>query len=605
MLLKAYIKSYLKFLLETFNMLHFQVSLLRTYKQNFRILTTIILIATLGCLMVGCGPKYQLTPLAPADPPVTGEKGMVVAAHPLAAEAGVKVLQEGGNAVDAALAALFMLNVVEPHASGLGGGGFALVRIADEDTKVIIYREKAPKSIEPAFYYDPADTTHERMKHGGSAVCVPGAAAGWAEMLDKWATLPVERLAHDAIQAAENGFPVDPTLSMQIKSHYEMLVGDSLLSSIFLNEGLPFEVGDTIRQPDLARTLKRLVEKGLRSFYRGPLAEAIVEASKSNGGFMTTQDLEFYRVETVEPVTVSFEGALSGYEAITVPPPSRGGIGLLEALNLFDITGVFTQPAHSVEAIHLMSQCLQQAYADARSTVGDPKFTQKNWLELSTVEFAIEAVTGISLDTKAGPRQPTRSPDTNEPGNTTHLVVVDQHGNAVSLTQTINHFFGAGVIAPGTGLLLNNQMEDFSLPAPDSLNLPPSPNLLEGGKRPRSNMAPFMMLKNDKPILVVGTPGGSRIIAAMAQIVTNVIVYDMDISAAIDYPRFFAIQEHLVLENRFDKKTLKKLKKKGYELHLAGPYHVYFGGAHGIVINSSGLLMGAADKRRGGAARGY
>ncbi len=556
--------------------------------------------------IVSCGPKFQLTPLTPADPPVVGENGMVVAAHPLAAETGVRILQEGGNAADAALAVLFMLNVVEPHASGIGGGGFALVKMAVCDSKVSNYREKAAKNLDLDFYYDPADSNRVRMKHGGSAVCVPGAAAGWAELYDNWATMPLERLAQDAINTAETGFSIGPTLSDQIKGHYEMIFNDSLMSDLFLNDGLPYEVGDTLRQPMLADLFRQLVDKGLRTFYRGPIAEAVVEAAQAADGFIELSDLEFFRPIVMDPLICELNGRLGEYTALTIPPPSRGGAAMVEALNLFSIAGVYEQPAHSAESIHLMSQCLQQAYADARARIGDPQFVKLDWREMTTMEFAGKASDGISLDAKAGPREACDPPDINEPGNTTHLVVVDKWGNAVSLTQTINHFFGAGVIVPRYGFLLNNQMDDFSMPSNDSLNQIPEPNLMEGGKRPRSNMAPLILLKNKEPFLVVGTPGGTRIIAAMAELVANTTVYGKNISEGIDYPRFFPVAEHIVLENRYNEGTLKRLKKYDYVLHLSGPYHVYFGGAHGIIVDpESKLIYGAADKRRGGAARGY
>jgi len=566
------------------------------YRLTSQIIVSIFLLAT----FIGCGQKFQLTPLQTPDPPVSGENGMVVAAHPLAAETGLQVLKDGGNAVDATLATLFMLNVVEPHASGLGGGGFAVVRMADGDAKVITYREKAPKEVDTDFYFDPIDTNHVRKNQGGTAIAVPGAAAGWAELYETWATKPLAELAAPAIKAAENGFPIDATLAKQIQNNFEKISGDSLLTAIFLSDELPLQEGDTLRQPDLAKTFRQLVDKNLRSFYRGFIAEAVVQASTSAGGFMALSDLEFYRAEKSDPVMTDFEGSLAGYTALTVPPPSSGGSALIEALNLFDLTDATDHPALSADAIHMMAQCLQQAYADAKATVEDPLAANHDWQELSTSAFARMAAEGISLDAKAGKRTAARGPSLNDHGNTSHLVVVDKAGNAVSLTQSINWFFGSGKIAPGTGILMNNQMADFSLP-PDSINI------LAGGMRPRSNMAPLILLKDGNPVLIVGTPGGVRIVAAMAQIVANVISYDMDISAAIDYPRFFANGEHLVLENRFSKDVLKKLKKKKYILHLAStPYHVYFGGAHGITIDQKiGMIYGAADKRRGGAARGY
>lgn len=565
-------------------------------RSTSKIIVSIFVLAT----FIGCGQKFQLTPLQQPDPPVSGENGMVVAAHPLAAEVGLQVLKEGGNAVDATLATLFMLNVVEPHASGLGGGGFAVVRMADGDAKVVTYREKAPKGVDTNFYFDPADSNHVRKNQGSTAIAVPGAAAGWAELYETWATMPLAVLAAPAIRAAEDGFPIDKTLADQIQNNFEKILADSLLTAVFLQDSLPIMEGDTLRQPDLAKTFRQLVERNLRSFYRGFIAEAVVEASISDSGFMALSDLEFYRAEKSDPVKTDFEGSLSGYTALTVPPPSSGGSALLEALNLFDLTDATDHEVLSADAIHLMAQCLQQAYADAKATVEDPLAATHDWQELSTSAFARMAVEGISLNAKPGPRTATRGPNLNDHGNTSHLVIVDTHGNAVSLTQSINWFFGAGTIAPGTGILMNNQMADFNLP-PDSINI------LAGGIRPRSNMAPLILLKDGKPVLVVGTPGGGRIVAAMAQIVANVVNFNMDISTAIDYPRFHASGEHLIMENRFSKDVLKKLKKHKYILHIASsPYHVYFGGAHGITIDQkSGMIYGAADKRRGGAACGY
>ncbi len=587
----------------------FKLDLQKCVALTAAILVGVVLVTS--CSLIGLSHKPKpleipALPLEAAPPPVEGQQGMVVSAHPLAAESGLQALQDGGNAVDAALAALFMLNVVEPHASGLGGGGFGLVRMNSGDCKAVIYREKTAAKIDPAFYYDPTDTSYLRMNHGGSAVCVPGAAAGWAELYDNWATLPLERLMRDAIDAAENGFVVDPTLASQIQGAFAEILADSSLAKTFLKGGLPYEAGDTLRQPELAQTFKTLLQRGLRSFYRGPIAEAVAQASQAGGGFITPEDLEFYRAETVDPIRAQLNGRLAAYEAVVVPPPSRGGAAMIEALNLCSLTGAFDEAPHSAGAVHLMSQCIQQASNDAAYAIGDPKFSKRNWQELSTLEFAMESSGGIALDAKPGVRWPTRAPRLDEHGNTTHLVAVDKWGNAVSLTQTINHFFGAGVMAPGTGIILNNQMGDFSVPPPDTAqNALISMNLIEPGKRPRSNMAPLILLKDGKPTLVIGTPGGTRIISAMVEIVANVEVYGMDISAAIDYPRFFPTGEHQVFENRCTKALMDSLMAIGYVLHPAGPYHNYFGGAHGIAVDTeTGKLYGAADKRRGGAARG-
>ncbi len=480
----------------------------------------------LGCASAliyatGCGPKYQLSPLMPASPPVESDSGMVVAAHPLAAQAGLAVLKEGGNAVDAALAALFVLEVVEPNASGLGGGGFALVRMADGQSMVVDFRERAPKDVDTAFYYNPKDSL-KHMRHGGTAVCVPGAASGWAELLDRWATKPLSRLTRDGIKYAEEGFPVSPGLSRVITDNVQEIAADSLLAKTFLRDSIPLVAGDTLRQPNLAKTFRYLTEHGLRSFYRGLIAESVVSAVRADSGYMTLNDLEFYRAEVAEPVRGSFKN----YEVLTIPPPSGGGATLIEALNLMQETGATAAGAGKPTTIHLMSQCFQQAYADAEALIGDPDFVRTDWKQMLTPDFAKKAAVGISATAKAGPRKAV-VPSLSDHGNTTHLVVVDFWGNSVTLTQSINYFFGAGVMAGSTGILLNNQMADFSAP-PDTLNL------LSGRHRPRSNMTPVIVLRQDIPFIVIGTPGGARITTTMAEILSNEIVGGMDISAAID-----------------------------------------------------------------------
>ncbi len=566
-------------------------SLKSTSRSSF----CLIFAGLFAIIVAGCSPKWQLASLEPAAPSFEADSGMVVAAHPLAAEAGVSVLRDGGNAIDAAIATLFVLNVVEPHASGLGGGGFALVRMADGDAKVVDYRDRAPRSIDTAFYYDPLDTL-KRMRHGGTSVCVPGAASGWAELFDGWATMPLGRLTRDAIKYAEEGFPVSPGLASMIASYTEGLFSqDSLLAGIFLRDGAPLIAGDTLRQANLAATFRGLTTRGLRSFYRGPVAESIVEAVRADSGTMSLEDLEFYRADVVEPI----RGKFQSYDLLTVPPPSMGGPALIEALNLVQLTDATKTGMGTPETIHLVAQCIQQAYADAEARVGDPHLVKTNWREMLTPEFAAKAMSGISLDAKPAPRTAV-APSVVNIGNTTHLVVADRSGNVISITQSINYFFGAGVMAGNTGILLNNQMADFGA-MPDTLNI------IRPKARPRSNMTPLIVLANDLPLLIVGTPGASRITSTVAQITLNVLVGRMDLNAAVDFPRFFPIGEHLVLETRFTKPTVEWLHKKGYQLHLnPGPYNQYFGGAHAIAISrNTGKMLGAADKRRGGAARGF
>jgi len=551
------------------------------------------LLPVIAISFAGCGPKFQLTPLEPAAPPVMADSGMVVAAHPLAAEAGLAVLKEGGNAVDAAIAALFALNVVEPHASGLGGGGFALVKMVDEEPVVINFRERAPRGVDTAFYYNPSDSL-SHLRHGATSVCVPGAAAGWGEMLSRWGTFPLERLSRDGIKYAEVGFPINPGLSRLIADNLAMISSDTNMAAVFLRDSLPPAPGDTLRQTNLAKTFKEITARGLNSFYRGPIAEAVVEAVRADSGYMNLNDLEFYRVEIDPPIKTEYRGVT----IYTIPPPSAGGATLIESLNLIAHNKATSAGMGKFESVHLMGQCINQAYADAEATIGDPEFVKRDWRRLLTPAFASSASSGISVAAKAAQRTPVVVPATTDHGNTTHLVVIDRWGNMVSLTQSINYFFGAGVMAGSTGILLNNQAADFSAP-PDSLNL------IAPRHRPRSNMAPVLAIKDGKPFIAVGTPGGGRIPSTVTEILVNIIDGGMNISGAIDYPRFFPAGEFIVMENRYPIETMKGLHKLGYKIPSVPPYHYYFGGAHGIMVSPDGKLSGSADKRRGGAARGY
>lgn len=603
-------------------------------------------------LTSGCTPRPKVEPLVEAHPPIKSQNGMVVAAHPLAAQAGVDVLKDGGNAVDAAIATMLALNVVEPHASGLGGGGFA-VTFMDNEANVVMYRDRAPRGLDTSYYNSPMDilteeldilltaeamnkilssaqdidstvfetdegkikletvvselreaklreTASNRRSYSGTAVCTPGAPAGWQMMFDKWATMPLERLARDAIRYAEEGFVVDPTLSGQIKGNLNKILADSILSEVFLVDGLfPYEIGDTLRQSDLAKTLQKLSSSRLTEFYYGEFARAIELASKADGGFMTSQDLVDFDAMLFEPVSYQFENKGDSYTLLTSPPPSSGGTTVIAALQVLESINLSKYKRNSPQLINMIANSTLQAQLDAEARIADPDFIDDFfWQELISKEYADEVAKSISPKAKAVRRSSAVKISTENKGNTTHLVVIDQWGNAVSITQSINYFFGSGRIAPGTGVILNNHIADFSS-GTDTLNA------LGAGKIPRSNMSPIIVLKSGTPYLVLGTPGGSRIPSATVQILMNVINFDMDIASAIDYPRIFRSNSFLDMENRYPVKSIMNLKKLDYVIRLAGAYNNYFGGAHGILVDGEGVKTGAADKRRGGAAVGY
>lgn len=551
------------------------------------------LIGAIGVLLLltSCAPRWQVSPPIPPPSPVLGQSGMVVAAHPLAAEVGVKVLEEGGNAVDAAIATLLALNVVEPYASGLGGGGFALVWFSGQPPRVIIYRERAPADLDISFYYDPADSL-KRLRKGATSVAVPGAPLGYAELYARWGSLPLERLVNPAIELAEKGFPLDPLLARLIQDYLPLLASDSLLSATFLKEGLPPSPGDTLHQPLLAQTLRQIAREGFSAFYYGDLGEEVVASIKRRGGSLSEADLRQYRVLVTEPLTIHWRG----YQVFTVPPPSMGGLALLEALQLADLVQVSRFPYNDPRFIHLLSQCIAQGMTDAGALVQDPAYMKGSPLHLLHQERLSHLARTISLEGKAKGRAPMLLEHYPNPGNTTHLVIADRWGNVVSITQSINYFFGAGVMAGSTGIILNNQMADFDAP-PDTINL------VQPRKMPRSFMAPVIVAQNGRPLLVLGTPGGSRIPSTLTQILTYRLMVGMDLVSSVDANRFYPSGTNLILENRIPLESLKKLRRLGYTLHLAPPFHLYFGGAHALEWGDHSL-MGAADRRRKGTARG-
>ncbi|HEY3294792.1 MAG TPA: gamma-glutamyltransferase [bacterium] len=550
-------------------------------------------------------PKHSAPSAAPApvdtnfahSVPLSANKGMVVCAHPLAAKVGRDVLASGGNAMDAAVATVAALNVVEPHASGLGGGGFLLYYDAKHDSFAVIdYRERVPHSIDIAKYNDPKDTLRLVQRSGATSVLVPGAPAGWQMMHNSFGTRPLKELLAPAIALADTGYAVSEKQSAMILDHLADIQADTAgLAKVFLSDNLPLQPGQKLRQPRLAETLRFLSKTRLDNFYFPPIGDKVAATVKAHGGFIDSEDLMYYRARERWPL----RGMYHGYEIITLPPPSSGGTMLLEILKLVEPLDLKSMGHLSADYIQTLATASRQALKDGDSWIGDPDYNMTPTKELLSDSWTAEARHRMKSDSVPDKITAMDSVRAFSMGNTTHLVVVDSSGDMVSLTQSINYFYGAGLMVPELGLLLNNHMGDFGTE-------PSGPKAIAPFHRPPSNMAATIVRKDGKPILVIGSPGGPRIAPTLAQVLIDLLDFGMPLNEALDAPRFFPAGKTLVVENRIPQTTLKTLAAKGWKVYPNGTANSYFGGVHAIRIDTtSGMLTGAADPRRDGAPAGY
>lgn len=537
---------------------------------------------------------------SPVD--VTAKQGMVAAANRLASEAGLEILRKGGNAVDAAVATAFALNVVEANASGIGGGGFMLVKMADSDKVIAIdYREMAPAAATKDMYASEEAKKNNLSKYSPFAVGVPGSVAGWDYALETYGTMSLAEVMAPAIRYAEEGFHLAQVTSEAAESHFDTLSQLNDLSKVpFFVDGLPAEPGTIIKQPGLAEAFRLIAKDGPKAFYEGPIGQSMVDRIQELGGKMTMEDLANYKVVLREPA----EGTYRDYKIFSMSPPSSGGITLVEILNILENFPLSDWGHNSPRAMHYMTEAYKMAFADRSRFLGDPDFLDIPIEGMTSKEYAKTLAAKID-PYKAMQDIATGDPSMYEHHSTTHTSVVDSQGNLVGFTQTVNYFFGASIIDPKYGFVYNNEMDDFSK-NPKSVNAP------EPGKRPLSSMSPTIVLDPEgKPFLVAGTPGAWRIITSMAEIITNIIDYDMSMDEAIEAPRFTCRAiggkpDKLQVESRIPESTLAYLAFRGHDVKVRNDYDLYFGGAQGILFNSlNGLLIGGADSRRDGAAVGY
>ena len=552
--------------------------------------------------------------LAASREPVRARSGMVASTSEIASRVGVDVMKKGGNAVDAAVAVGLALAVTWPSAGNLGGGGFMLIRKADGTAEAIDYRERGPLAAHRDMYLDAQGNVVKGLSlQGYLAAGVPGTVAGLALAHKRHGKLKWEELVEPSRKLAAEGFPVGYHLarSLRYNSTIEKLKPFAESRRIYQRDGRFYEMGETFVQPELAAVLAR-IRANPRDFYEGETAKLIAADMKANGGIITLEDLRTYEPTVRKPLRTTYRG----HEILTMPPPSSGGIALIEMLNMLEAYDLKSMQWGSAQYTHTLVEVMRRAFADRAQFLGDTDFVKVPVAALTSVPFATERRHSIdpnrassSREIGAGNPAPYESPET------THFTIVDADGNVVSNTYTLNDSYGAGAVVKGTGILLNNEMDDFT----SKVGVPNDYGLMQGEanaiapkKRPLSSMTPSIVLKDGKPYFAIGSPGGPTIINTVLQVIVNVIDFGMDIQAAIDAPRVHHqwMPDHIYWEEfGMNPDTRERLERMGHAFRgIAGasrsPSEI--GDAHGVMIDpATGMRMGASDPRLGGVAAGY
>ena len=526
--------------------------------------------------------------------------GLVVADSELASQAGMEILRRGGNAVDAAIATALALSVVDQASSGLGGGGFMVIyRAKDKKSFTLDFRETAPEASRRELYMKDGKPAPSLSLTGALAVGVPGEVAGLVEAHKKFATLPLAVLAAPAIKLATDGFPVDPTMRVAVDRMQQNMKLFHDLGRIYMPKGEVPKEGDLIRQAELAETLKAIAQQGAAVFYQGWIGQAIVETIKKNGGVMSLDDLKNYQAVWREPLIGSYRGRT----VVTMPPPSSGGVALLEMLNVLEGYKLAEFTHNSASYLHLLTESMKQAFADRAAHLGDPDFVHVPIRKLMAKEYAGWIRGRISPDKTRPANFYGYYNYEAEKGGTTHFSVVDRFGNAVACTQSVNTRFGSKLLAPRTGIVLNNTMDDFAI-HPEVANayglIGNRANSLEPKKRPLSSMSPTIILNGSHVELVAGAAGGPRIINATLQTIVNVLDFKMPVKQAVEVERIHHqwMPERLSVEAKIDAQQRKALEQRGHALREQSA----LGTVQAITINGSGV-NGAADPRKVERAR--
>ncbi|ECH2875758.1 gamma-glutamyltransferase [Salmonella enterica] len=529
--------------------------------------------------------------------PVRATQGMVASVDAMATQVGVDILKQGGNAVDAAVAVGYALAVTHPQAGNLGGGGFMLLRTKDGATTAIDFREMAPANATRDMFLDEqGNPDSKKSLTSPLASGTPGTVAGLSLALEKYGSLPLNSVVRPAIKLAQEGFIVNDALADDLKTYgSEVLPHHENSKAIFWKDGEPLKKGDKLVQQNLAKSLTMIAENGPDAFYKGEIARQIAQQMQQGGGLITTDDLAAYQAVERTPVS----GEYRGYQIFSMPPPSSGGVHIVQILNILENFDMKKYGFGSADAMQIMAEAEKYAYADRSEYLGDPDFVNVPWQALTSKAYAKSIAGQIDIN-KAKPSSEIRPGKLApyESDQTTHFSVVDKDGNAVAVTYTLNTTFGTGIVAGNTGILLNNQMDDFSAK-------PGVPNVygLVGGeanavgpkKRPLSSMSPTIVVKDGKTWLVTGSPGGSRIITTVLQMVVNTIDFGMNVAEATNAPRFHHqwLPDELRVEKGFSPDTLKLLEQKGQKVALKEA----MGSTQSIMVGADGELYGASDPR--------
>ena len=578
--------------------------------MNLRRLTLRILIVFALCAQALAGSVMH---------PTHAPKAMVTSVHRDASQAGVEIMQQGGNAVDAAVAVGFALAVVHPEAGNLGGGGFLLFRRADGEVHFLDYREKAPAKATQDMYLDKNGNVIEEMSTiGCKAIAVPGSVAGMAYAQKHWGKLSLQQVMEPAIRLARDGFTLDYQEAMDLRE--SKLAGFPDSRRIFQRDGNYYQPGETLKQPELARTLERIAENP-DDFYHGALARDLAASMQKGGGLITADDLAAYEVKERQPI----RGTYRGYEIISAPPPSSGGIALVEILNILEGYDLAKQGNRSAQSIHLTAEAFERVFFDRAEFLGDPDFAKIPVAQLVDKRYANAWRETIPLR-RATPSADIRRPAVfnqldryakahpqpgyvREPEHTTHYSVVDPDGNAASVTTTLNDSFGSRVTAEGLGFLMNNEMDDFASKqgVPNMYGLIQGPaNAIGPAKRPLSAMTPTIVLKDGKLFLVLGSPGGPTIITTVANVLMGVVDYGLNIQEAVNAPRFHHqwLPDQIMMERvGFSSDTIGILEHMGHKIKMG---RGFWGDAECIAIDpKTGERLGASDGRNDGKAVGF
>jgi gamma-glutamyltranspeptidase/glutathione hydrolase len=565
----------------------------------------------LGGLLVLLTGSLAAAPLRP----VHAQHAIVASVHELASRAGVEMMQAGGNAVDAAVATGFVLAVVHPQAGNLGGGGFLLLRKANGEARFIDFREKAPAAATQNMYLDAqGNVIQDANTIGYKAIGVPGSVAGLVYAEKKYGKFSLDKVIAPAIRLARDGFPLAWEDAEDLKD--EDLAKFPASKHIFQRDGKYYQAGELLKQPELARTLERIA-RNPDDFYHGAMARELAAAVAKGGGLVTVDDLANYEVKEREAI----RGTYRGYDIISAPPPSSGGIALVEILNILEGYDLAKLGNRSAQAIHLTAEAFRRAFYDRAEFLGDPDFAKVPVAQLIDKRYA-EAWRESIDPSQASSSKDLKRPSIfnelervaglppvaiREPENTTHYSVVDSEGNAVAVTTTLNDSLGSRVTAEGLGFLLNDEMDDFASKqgVPNAYGLIQGPaNAIGPGKRPLSAMTPTIVLKDGKLFLVLGSPGGPTIITTVANILMGVVDFRLDVQEAVNAPRFHHqwLPDAIHVEDRLSPDTMNLLRSKGHKLNVA---HFWGDGECIMVDLKTGERLGASDGRNNGKAVGY